>query len=326
MQRWAVWLLVLCLVLTGLAGCTTLSEAVDTTPGADRTHPFAGETVTVTVDGTDRERALVDGALDYWAANGDEYAGFSVDFRVLDGAATPADGAAVDVRFRETVDCGDSDYSAGCAPRLNASTGVDRPAPVQIQRGLADDATRLVVRHEAGHLLGLDHDDRPQAVMAHETNLATLPRPNASERPVPWNDTTLTVAIDNTTVPDGERERYATEMDYALAYLAEGADGAVPANVTVRRVGATDDADVTVRAGPTDTCGSGSCLLAEGTDPDQDGVIERYSGAEIRLIDVDVDAVSWHVTRQLLGVVGTDDLPDQLDDSSATERRGEWHG
>jgi len=140
MQRWAVWLLVLCLVLTGLAGCTTLSEAVDTTPGADRTHPFAGETVTVTVDGTDRERALVDGALDYWAANADEYAGFSVDFRVLDGGTTPADGAATAVYLAVSprVDSVSGRYFADCEPTQPAAAAQDRDA-----------ATRLFTRSAA---------------------------------------------------------------------------------------------------------------------------------------------------------------------------------
>ena len=325
MHRRAAWIAILCLVLAGLAGCTALSDVVEPMDGVDRTHPFAGETVTVTVEGTDREQRLVDEALDYWAENAGEYAGFTLDFRVVEGA-TPENDTDVHVRFRETVDCGDSDYSAGCAPRLNASTGADRPAPVRIQRGLADDATRLVVQHEAGHLLGLSHGDRPQSVMAHETELATLPRPNASQRPVPWNDTTLTVAIDNATVPEGERGRYTAEVDYALTYLDEGADGAVPSNVTVRRVTDPDGADVTVRAGATAACESGSCLFIEGTDPDADGAIETYTTAEIRLADLDTDAVSWHVARQLLGVVGTDGVPDQLDDANAEERRGDWHG
>jgi len=324
MHRRAAGLLVVCLLLAGLAGCTSLPETVEDPTSDDRTHPFAGNTVTVTLEGTDRERALVADGLDYWADNASEYAGFSVDFRVLDPGTTPTDEADVHVQFRESVTgCGDSDYSAGCAPRLNASTGVDRPASVRIQRGLADDSTRLVVQHEAGHLLGLGHDDRPQSVMAHESDLATLPQPNATERPVPWNDTTLTVAIDNSTVPESDREGYTEEVDYAISYLDEGADGAVPSNVTVRRVA---DTDVTVRVGSSETCGSGSCLLVEGSDPDQDGAIETYTSAEIRLADVDIDAASWHVARQLLGVVGTEPLPDRIEDATATDRRGDWHG
>ena len=330
MHRRATGLLVLSLVLAGLAGCTALSQPLDPLNDDERRHPFAGETVTVAVDGTDRERALVADGLAYWTENASEYTGFSVRFRVVGpGSTPPGNGSDVRVQFDDTVtNCGDSNYPAGCAPRLNASTSVDRPAAVQIQRGLADDATRLVVRHEAGHLLGLTHGDRPRDVMAHETDLATLPRPNATERALPWNDSTLTVAIDNSTLGAGERERYAEEVAYGLAYVEAGADGAVPSTVTARRVTDPAAADVTVRAEVTDGCSgqSGSCLLVEGTDPDQDGAIETYTRAEIRLVDLDTDAVSWHTARQFAGLFGTDDSPDSLDAANATERRGAWHG
>jgi hypothetical protein len=327
MQSRLVGLVALCLLLGGLAGCTTVSETFDAPTGSDGDHPFAGETVTVTVDGTDRERALVADGLAYWAENADQYAGFGVDFRVLDPGSTPADGPDVRVTFVETVTNCDGEYSAGCAPRLNASTSVDRPAGVQIQRGFANESTRLVVQHEIGHVLGLTHSDQPQSVMAHETTLATLPQPNATERAVPWNDSTVTVAIDNATVPADQRDAYADEVAYALAYIDEGADGTVPSNVTLQRVSDPSTADITVAVGA-DGCreSAGSCLSVAGTDPDRDGAIETYTSAEIRLVDLDTDTVSWHVARQLSSLFGTDALPDRLAEASASDRRGAWHG
>ena len=327
MRRRAVGVFVCCLLLAASGGCIGLSGALESPTESQQRHPFAGETVTVTVDGTDRERALVAAGLQYWQGNASEYAGFPVAFRLVESGTTPASGTDVHIRFRETVTaCGESTYPAGCAPRLNASTGVDRPAVVQIERGFADDPTVLVVQHEVGHLLGLGHDDRPHDIMNHRTDLATLPQTNATERPVPWNDTTLTVAIDNETVPAGERERYAEELAYALAYADEGADGAVPSNVSVRQVPLSANPDVTIRAGETPGCDADSCLFLGGTDPDHDGAIETYTDAEIRLIALDTDAVSWHAARQLLGVFGTDDVPDRLDGANAAERRGDWHG
>ncbi len=319
--------LALLVLLGGLAGCGALLEEADSLADRDSLtgtdeHPFAGETVTVAVEGTDRERALVADGLAYWERNASEYAGFDVEFRVVPPGATPEDGADVRLRFVETVGaCGDTEFPAGCAPRVNASTGVERPATVEVRRGLADESTRLVVRHEAGHLLGLGHTDRPRDVMAHERDLATLPQPDATERANPWNDSTLTVAL-----ADGGEDRRA-ELDYALEYVREGADGAVPANVSVRVV-ESEAADVTVSTVSTDDCtaGEGSCLFLEGTDPDQDGAIERYTSAEIRLVGLDTDAASWHVASQLVGTFHTGDSPDRLDDASHSERRGAWHG
>jgi len=311
----------LLVVLGGLAGCGALVDRADSLTGSGE-HPFAGDTVTVAVDGTDRERALVAEGLAYWADNATEYAGFDVAFRVLAPGDTPADGTDVRLRFVETVGaCGDTEFPAGCAPRVNASTGVDRPATVEIRRGLANDSTRLVVRHEAGHLLGLTHTDRPRDVMSHERDLATLPQRNATDRPNPWDDATLTVAL-------AGDSGYRGELDYALEYLNAGADGAVPENVTVRVVGEPESADVTVSAVSADDCtaGEGSCLLVEGTDPDGDGAIERYTSAEIRLVGLDTDAASWHIASQLAGTFHTGDDPDRLAAASPRERRGAWHG
>ncbi len=311
------------LLLFGLAGCGALVEQADSLTGSDE-HPFADETVPVAVEGTDRERALAADGLAYWGGNATDYAGFDVDFRVLASGAD--EGAAVRLRFVERVGaCGDAAFPAGCAPRLNASTGVERPVTVEVRRGLADAATRLVVRHEAGHLLGLTHTDRPRDVMAHERDLATRPRPNATERANPWNDTALTVALAG---DDATRDRYRGALDYAVAYVREGADGAVPADISVRVVPDPDVADVTVRSAPADDCTveAGSCLSLEGTDPDRDGAIEAYVAAEIRLVGLDADVASWHIASQLVETFNTGDTPDRLDEASSRERRGDWHG
>ncbi|MFC6756479.1 MULTISPECIES: hypothetical protein [Haloarcula] len=314
--------LALLVLLGGLAGCGALVDQAESLTGSDE-HPFDGETVTVAVEGTDRERALVEDGLAYWEQNAGEYAGFDVAFRVLEPGETSENGVDVSLRFVETVgDCGDTEFPAGCAPRIDASTGVDRPARVEVRRGLADESTRLVVRHEAGHLLGLGHTDRPREVMAHERDLATLPQPNATERENPWNDTELTVALAE------PGEDYRAELDYALDYVREGADGAVPADVSVRVVEDPEAAAVTVSSVSADDCtaGEGSCLLLEGTDPDQDGAIESYTSAEIRLVGLDTDAASWHVASQLVETFHTGDSPDRLDDASHSDRRGAWHG
>lgn len=330
MNRRLVGLLTLCVVLGGLAGCVTVSDVLEPSNAGEQGHPFEGETVTVTVDGTDRERALVASALAYWETNASEHAGFSVSFRVLGPDTTPStNGPDVSVAFVETVTaCGNSSYPAGCAPRINGSASFERPATVQIQRGFSDDSTELVVQHEAGHLLGLGHGDEPQSVMKHEGELATLPQPNASDRPFPWVDSPVTVAVTNDTVDVGERDQFHDEVSYALTYLQAGADGSMLSNVTVRKVSDPDSANVTVSAASSDDCreSSGSCLSLQGADPDRDGAIETYTSGEVLLVDLDTDAVSWHTARQLLDAVGVDDIPDRLTDATYSQRRGDWHG
>lgn len=326
-RRTAAVAVVVCLAV--LAGCGALDDVG--APTVDGEHPFAGETVTVAVDGTDRERALVAEALTHWERNASTYVGYNVTFRVVAPSATDSTEPDVRMRFRANVtNCGDADYSAGCAPRLNASTGVDRPAAVSIKRGLSNESTELVVRHETGHLLGLGHDDEPRAVMRHERELATRPQPNATERGLPWDDAVVTVAVKNGTVPEDERAAYQDEVTYGLDYFRAGADGAAPENLTVRRVADPADADVVVDSVERHDCRSdaGSCVLVEGTDPDGDGAIETYTRVDILLVDVDTEAASWHVARQFARAVGITggELPDPLRDSTYTERRSDWHG
>ncbi|WP_254272588.1 M10 family metallopeptidase domain-containing protein [Haloarcula marina] len=327
-RRTAVALVAVALVT--VSGCSAASEAVGEL--GEQRHPFADETVAVAVDGTDRERALTRDALTYWESHAAEYAGFETEFRLVDPGETPTTaGPIVEVRFVETVgDCGDTDYSAGCAPRINATTRVDWPATVRVQRGFDDDSTRLVAMHEVGHLLGRSHDDAPRDVMRHERALATLPRPNASERPVPWNDSTLTVAVRGEGLSDAERAAYREEVAYAAAYVGEGADGTVPANVSVDVVDDPETADVVVEPVASAECrpDAGSCARVEGTDPDADGAIETYTRVEILLVDLDREAASWHVARQLLVAFGVDEaaIPARLADATYDERRGAWHG
>ncbi|WP_276273801.1 matrixin family metalloprotease [Haloarcula litorea] len=321
----------LVVLAVGLAGCGAVVDGAESLAGTD-SHPLAGETATVAVDGTDRERALVADALAYWEREAPTHAGFDVAFRLVGPGETPTDGP-LDVRVRfvdEVTDCGGADYSAGCAPQINASTRFDRPASVSIQRGLANESTRLVVEHELGHVLGLSHDDEPRDVMRHRRELARLPEPNATERPVPWPDATLTVAVDNGSLPADERAAYRREVGYAMAYVAEGADGTVPGNVTVEWAADPESADLVVRAVDEADCrdSAGSCVLVEGIDPDQDRAIETYTRVEVVLVDLDREAASWHVARQTLVAFGVpaDELPEPMADATYAERRGEWHG
>jgi len=336
-------LLVLCISLAGLAGCSILSgtgepveggtatqvepaPTTDTTTPTEAPHPFEGEALTVAVNGSERERALAEEALAHWEAHPPRHVGFDVAFRVLEPGATETPD--VEMRFVDTVtDCGESEYPAGCAPQIEPGSTVDGTVSVQIERGYADDSTVLIVKHEVGHILGADHSDDPQSIMSHQRALATPPQTNATDRLVPFNDSELTIAVDNETVPADERETYREEVAYAIEYVNEGADGTVPDNVTATLVDAPAEADFVVKAAETAPCrqNPGTCVAYEGTDPDLDGAIETYTRVNITLVQIDAEAVSWSVAYEVIDALGAD-IPDRINDASATQRRGVWHG
>lgn len=331
--------LCVCLAGCGAAGPLPGDDSADadgptddaTTTGTDAeaaaASPWAGETVVVGVDGDvndSREWApLVASATAYWTGDGAAYLDYPVSFDVRPDAANPD----VIVRFVERVaDCPETDDPVGCAPYVT-DQAVDRPVRISVEAGLSDASTELVLEHEFGHVLGLDHDDPPQAVMGHSTPITTLPQANATERRLPWNDSTLSVYVDDDAVDDPEATR--EQVRAALAYYERGANGTVPDNVTFETVADPERADVVVRFADERPCGAGdgSCGERGGVDPDGDGAPERYDRLTITVAGVPTEAVGWHVAYWLgYGFGFTDgDWPAPLSAADDPEdRRGEW--
>ncbi|WP_254542793.1 matrixin [Halomarina pelagica] len=324
--------LVLALVVL-LAGCSAQVPpvpSVDSVRDGGSSSPWGEETLTVALRydaSTDRDFApLVSRALAYWEAHAAEYAGYAVDYRLVPDAADPDVVVTV---VEEIPDCGTEEHAAGCAPHVTRGP-VERPVRVQVRTGFSDASTVQVLKHEFGHILGLDHGDPPLGVMTARSELTTLPRPNATERAFPWNHTTLSVAVDLAAVPASERDAVRRQIDAALDYYDRGADGTVPENVSFEYVASPERADVAIRFTERSPCheGPASCGTLSGPDPDGDGAMETYTDLTITLTGIDADAVAWHVARWLGTGFGFDEeseFPEPLRrDATAREQRSEW--
>jgi len=330
------------------------------TPGG----PWGGEIVVgidAGPDDPDRVAAAAREAARYWDEHAERYVGHPVSIRVLPDAAVPpatatAGGSGttgpstaddesgtpgraggreasteldVVIRVGEGVpSCSGVADAVGCAPLINDSRQIDRPETVWLRSGLSDDSAALVLTHEFGHLLGLDHEDAPADVMAARTVLYTRPQPNASEVAFPWADREFTVHVAVANASEPVRARW--QVRYALRYFERnGGRPGVPANLTFTTVENASGADVVIRTTAVSPCGSGagSCGETRGPDPDGDGAVESYDRLTITLVDLDERAVGWHVGYWLafgLGAERDAEKPAPFRDASYDERRSRW--
>ena len=287
---------------------------------ADRPNPWGEPTLTVAVEaaGSDAHYVpLVREAAAFWSGNTEPYAGYAVDLRVDPNATDPD----IVIRFVDTIDgCAGAKHPVGCAPVVRSEAR--RPAGVEIKTGLDDDSTLRVLKHEFGHTLGLTHGDAPVDVMESRLSVATVPKPNATDRTFPWENRTLDVYV-ATGADDGPAA--TAEVDRALRYVEASPD--LPA-VTFRRVDSEAAANVVIRldgATDSDDC---SCFRIRGPDPDRDGAPEQYRRLDISLRGVPTDQVAWRVGNWLSYGLGAEDRAERpapfRENTPGARRAADW--
>jgi len=293
------------------------------TPGG---NPWGERIVVGLVDGTGNDRdyaPMVREAAAFWEDTAERYAGFPVDYEVDPGAAEPD----IVLRFvREVPECDGKTDAAGCAPVITDSRQIDRPEDVYVKSGLSFNSTVLVAKHELGHTLGLGHDDGPADVMAARSVLYTEPRPDAVDRAFPWADGEFDAYVDvrNASDPAGADE----QVSRAFGFYRDDPPG-MPTNLTFDRVDDRDAAEIVVEVVEESPCGAGggSCIRTRGPDPDGDGAIETYTTVRIILVDLDTEAVGWHVGYWLAHAFGAEadaDKPAPFRNATYRERRSAW--
>ncbi|WP_128478363.1 zinc metalloprotease [Halorussus pelagicus] len=322
---------------------TTTTPTTTPTPTASTTtieqrpadNPWGRQKVTVAVRNTaDQSRdiaPLVEQTLAYWNGEGSEYAGYEVTFV---RATNPRDADIVVESVDEVTECDgeDTDSAVGCAPLLDARSTPETPARVEVVAGYSNESTRTILRHEFGHVLGIEHGEEPMPTMQAISSFTYLSQPDLADRAVPWKNDTLAVHIDLSGLPGHDRDAAREQVRHALDYYESGADGAVPSNVSFERTSNRSAVDVRIDF-PDDPfdCGServreGSCGSAWTYDTDTDDAPEYFAQYDIRVRGLETEAVGWHVGYWLANALGLgeDELPAPFVDAGRDDRRGEW--
>ncbi|UPV73601.1 hypothetical protein M0R89_13765 [Halorussus limi] len=313
----------------------TTPEETTTSQEKEVENPWGEQNVTVavwnTVNQSRNVKPLVNQTLTYWNGNGSQYAEYNVTFV----PTTNVYEADITVRLVAGIsECGggDTNSTVGCAPVLDAWETPTDSVEVRVVAGYSNESTRRILKHEFGHVVGLEHGEEPMPTMQAIAEHTYLSQADIADRAVPWRNSTLSVYVDVSALPGHDREDARTQIRHALDYYESGAEGSVPSNVSFVTTSNRSAADVRISfADDPFDCGGervreGSCGLSWVYDTDTDGAPEYFADYEIKLRDLNVDAIGWHVGYWLADAMGLsgDELPEPFVDSGDGERQSDW--
>lgn len=310
------------------------TETPTTTPRPD--NPWNSKNVTVTIQYKVNESRdispLVNETLQYWNNHSDEYGAYSDVQFVSAPHKFFADIVVVVVPEIESCGEGDTDTTVGCASVLDEYDTPTVPERVRVVAGYSDNSTTQILKHEFGHIMGVEHGEEPMPLMEPIGQHTYLSQPDAADRALPWRDSTLSVYVDTGNVTSHDKDEVNEQINHALSYYEGGADGHVPKNVSFTRTENRSAADIRISI-PDDAfeCAGermreGSCGMYRAYDTDTDDAFEYYSRWSIRVRNIDRDAVSWHVGYWLADAFGLskDELPEPFVDADHDDRRSDW--
>lgn len=221
-------------------------------------------------------------AIQYWENNGSQYADYQVDF-VLE---PQADNPDLVVEFTDgIVFCGsDVELSVyyGCAPLISGDDRV-RNEDMEIDATMGPRNLQLTLRHEFGHVLGLNHSSQPYRYMSDTVNRSGVT--DAANRSYPWyQHGNVSVAADESNLSVESGSPGKTVRDVVTFYQQN--PQYLPDNYSLDYVDRAEQADIVLSEEPIGFSfyiDSGSQATFHGMNLDRDSQHEYYTYVWIQM-------------------------------------------
>jgi hypothetical protein len=312
------------------ATATASPEPTATATPTPPDNPWGVDPITVAINDSvayESVRPQVREALEYWEGNANVTAYRDLNFTLVDDR----DEADLVIRVDRSIASCASDTANGCSPTPgNDGTFEERPV-IRIERGYTADSRARLLKQQLGYVLGLSPGSGIE-IMNPELNLTTIPRTDAFNLSNPWRKSTVYIHVNYSGAPAPTREAHREQVDHALTYYRNGAEGFTPPNVTIERVDSASEADMTVAFAESSTIGERSQFSDAaifGRDTDDDGRLEVFTKVTIRL-GFDVEG-EYRLTAYNLGywiaygfAAQPGEYPPPWEDDSITYRDDWW--
>lgn len=274
------------------------------TPTPEPVHsanPYGSDELAVYVNDSMVDRIVqpyVRSALDYWEENSEEYAGYPVEYRIVNSTVS----ADIHVTFTHVSMCGlsirlDGPY-LGCADVVKPYSDAPSTVEVAIQHNLSKRGMERTLIHEIGHTLGLEHDDEPREYMTH------------LESPFDYGPVPVYLQASSGRLPFGVENDVEDGLDYVTNHES------LNESYQWRFVDDVDDAKIVI----TYHHSAGACGYSTGGSCMEYGY-KYHDQYHLQLAELD-STLAWHVAYQLsMFVFPTGDTPDVLSPDTDRETR-----